>query len=127
MKKRLWLICLLILLIVSGCAHTNIGKIDISNGKTPDFLRIGKTTKEDVLSSIGEPLGYREQGNRTAMIYEYYTTYFVNFIFGAYLHEEGYSLNLVFESNTLASAEVKKEGWGFAADIDPQLAQMLLR
>lgn len=126
MRNRLWLIGLL-LLMISGCAHTTIGKVDISNGNKPDFLRIGNTTTEEVLSSIGEPLGYREQANRTAMIYEYYTTYFVNFIFGAYMHEDGYSLNLVFEDNKLAAAEVKKEGWGFAANVDPQLVQMLLR
>ena len=32
-------------------------------------MKVGETTSNDVVAQIGEPFGYREQGNRSAMIY----------------------------------------------------------
>ena len=41
--------------------------------------------------------------------------------------EESHRLDLVFNKNILEKAEIKKEGWGFGANIDPQLIQLLAR
>ena len=65
----LWLICIFIVVFSSGCAKSSTGKVDLSSRTVPGFIRSGTTTIEDVLENIGEPFGYREQGNRSAMIY----------------------------------------------------------
>jgi hypothetical protein len=41
--------------------------------------------------------------------------------------EKSYRLDLVFQKNILQKAEIKKEGWGFGANVDPQLIQLLGR
>ena len=61
----LWLICIFIVVFSSGCAKSSTGKVELSSLSVPGFLRTGNTTIEDVLENIGEPFGYREQGNRS--------------------------------------------------------------
>jgi len=122
-----WLICIFIVLFSSGCAKSSTGKLDLSNRTVPGFLRTGTTTKEDVLENIGEPFGYREQGNRAAMIYLSYQEKYFNLLFTQIRMEESHRLDLVFNKNILEKAEIKKEGWGFGANIDPQLIQLLAR
>ena len=39
--------------------------------------------------------------------------------------EESHRLDLVFNKYILEKAEIKREGWGFGANIDPQLIQLL--
>ena len=109
----------------SGCAKSSAGKVDLSSRTVPGFLRSGTTTIEDVLENIGEPFGYREQGNRSAMIYLSYQEEYFNLLFTQIRMEESYRLDLVFNKNNLEKAEIKKEGWGFGANIDPQLIQLL--
>ena len=121
----LWLICIFIAMFSSGCAKSSTGKVDLSSRKVPGFLRTGTTTIEDVLENIGEPFGYREQGNRSAMIYLSYQEEYFNLLFTQIRMEESYRLDLVFNKNFLEKAEIKKEGWGFGANIDPQLIQLL--
>ncbi len=121
----LWLICIFIAMFSSGCAKSSIGKVDLSSRKLPGFLRSGTTTIEDVLKNIGEPFGSREQGNRSAMIYLSYQEEYFNLLFTQILMEESHRLDLVFNKNILEKAEIKKEGWGFGANIDPQLIQLL--
>jgi len=41
--------------------------------------------------------------------------------------EKAYRLDLVFQNDILQKAEIKKEGWGFGVNIDPQLLQLLAR
>ena len=65
----LWLICIFIVVFSSGCAKSSTEKVDLSSRTVPGFLRSGTTSIEDVLENIGEPFGYREQVNRSAMIY----------------------------------------------------------
>ena len=65
----LWLICIFIVVFSSGCGKYSTGKVDLSSRSVPGFLMKGTTTIEDVLENIGEPFGYREQGNLSAMIY----------------------------------------------------------
>lgn len=113
--------------IINGCAQTRIGKIDLSNGSPPIFLKAGETTLQEVLNQIGEPFGYREKNNRIAMIYINYHEDYVFFLIGEIRTQKAYRLDLVFEDNTLQKAEVKREGWGLGANVDPQLLQLLAR
>ena len=121
----LWLICIFIVAFSSGCAKSIIGKVDLSSRLVPGFLKTGTTTIEDVLENIGEPFGYREQGNRSAMIYISYQEEYFNLLFTQIRIEESNRLDLVFNKKILEKAEIKKEGWGFGANIDPQLIQLL--
>ena len=121
----LWLICIFIAMFSSGCAKSSTGKVDLSSRKLPGFLRSGTTTIEDVLKNIGEPFGYREQGNRSAMIYLSFQEEYFNLLFTQIRMEESHRLDLVFNKNILEKAEIKKEGWGIGANIDPQLIQLL--
>ena len=77
----LWLICIFIVVFSSGCAKSSTGKVDLSSRSVPEFIRTGTTTKEDILENIGEPFGYREQGNRSAMIYLSYQEDYFNLLF----------------------------------------------
>ena len=121
----LWLICIFIVVFSAGCAKSSMGKVDLSSRTVPGFLKTGATTIEDVLENIGEPFGYREQGNRSAMIYLSFQANTIG-LFQFIIHlEESHRLDLVFNKNILGKAEIKKEGWGFGANIDPQLIQLL--
>ena len=113
--------------LFSGCAAMTIGKTDLSSGKVPDFLSIGSTTQLDVLSRLGEPLGYREQGDRSVMSYEYVRDDYLWLVFGSYAQERAYRLYVVFKNSVLSKAEVQRDGWGFAGNVDPQLMQLLIR
>ena len=93
----LWLICIFIVLFSSGCAKSSTGKVDLSSRTVPGFLRSGTTTIEDVLENIGEPFGYREQRNRSAMIYLSYQEEYFNLLFTQIRIEESYRLDLVFK------------------------------
>ena len=121
----LWLICIFIVVFSSGCAKSSTGKVDLSSRTVPGFLRSGTTTIEDVLKNIGEPFGYREQRDRSAMIYLSYQEEYFNLLFTQIRIEESHRLDLVFNKNILEKAEIKKEGWGIGANIDPQLIQLL--
>ena len=123
----LWLIRIFFVVFSSGCAKSITGKVDLSNRSDPGFLRTETTTIEDVLENIGEPFGYREQGNRVAMISVSYQEEYLNLLFPQIKMEESHRLDLVFNKNILEKAEIKKEGWGFRANIDPQLIQSLAR
>ena len=52
---------------------------------------------------------------------------YVNFLITKILREKAYRLGFVFQDDILQKAEIKKEGWGLGANIDPQLLQLLSR
>ena len=112
---------------LGGCSQTNLGKVDLSSGTPPSFLVAGETSVEEVLIKIGEPFGYQERKNRSAMIYLNFNEDYVNLFFTEIRTEKAYRLNLVFQNDILQKAEIKKEGWGFGANIDPQLLQLLAK
>ena len=56
-------------MLLVGCAKTRIGKVELSDEKLPNFLKVGTTRAQEVLEQIGEPFGNREQENRSAMIF----------------------------------------------------------
>ena len=121
------IICILLIAVTSGCAKSRMGKVDLSGEASPSFLKTGTTTAQEVLEQIGEPLGYREQGNRSAMIFLSFQEDYINLLFTQIRMEKSYRLDLVFQNNVLQKAEIKKDGWGFGANIDPQLLQLLAR
>jgi len=121
----LWLICIFIVVFSSGCAKSSTGKVDLSSQSLPGFLRTGTTNIEDVLENIGEPFGYREQGNSSAMIYLSFQEEYFYLLFTQIRMEEFHRLDLVYNKNILEKAEIKKDGWGFGANIDPHLIQLL--
>ena len=112
---------------IGGCSQTKVGKIDLSSETTPNFLETGKTTVQDVLNQIGEPFGYQEHKNRSARIYLNFNEDYVNLLFTEIRIEKAYRLDLVFQNDILQKAEIKKESWGFGANIVPQLLLLLVR
>ena len=121
----LWLICIYIVVFSSGCAKSSTGKIDFSSRTVTELLRSGTTKIEDILENIGEPFGYRKRGEREAMIYLSYQEEYFNLLFTQIRIEESHRLDLVFNKNILEKAEIKKDGFGIGANIDPQLIQLL--
>jgi len=117
----------LFFVFLGGCSQTKLGKVDLSSGTPPNFLEAGKTTIEEVLIQIGEPFDYKERKNRSAIIYLNFNEDYVTLLFTEIRNEKAYRLDLVFQNDILQKAEIKKEGWGFGANIDPQLLQLLAR
>tara|TARA_B100000586_G_scaffold228633_1_gene176868 strand:+ start:397 stop:618 length:222 start_codon:yes stop_codon:yes gene_type:complete len=52
---------------------------------------------------------------------------YFNLLFTQIRMEKSYRLDLVFQNNVLQKAEIKKDGWGFGANIDPHLLQLLVQ
>ncbi|MDP6430663.1 MAG: hypothetical protein QGI65_00070 [SAR324 cluster bacterium] len=65
------------------------------------------------------------KGIARAMIYLSYQEEYFNLLFTQIRMEESHRLDLVFNKNILEKSEIKKEGWGIGANIDPQLIQLL--
>ncbi len=61
------------------------------------------------------------------MIYVNYLEDYVFLLITEIRIEKAYRLDLVFQNDVLEKAEIKREGWGFGANIDPQLLQLLVR
>ena len=126
-KQRFMIICILFSITICGCSKTRLGKIDLSTESPPVFLKVGETTLNDVVFQIGEPFGYREQGRRSAMIYvNHHEDYYFLLITELRINK-AYRLDLVFQNEVLEKVEIKREGWGLGANLDPQLLQLLLR
>ena len=79
------------------------------------------------MEQIGEPSGNREQENCSAMIFIDFQEEYFNLLITKIRREKAYRLDLVFQDDILQKAEIKKEGWGFGANMDPQLLQLLAR
>jgi len=98
-------------MLLVGCSKTRIGKVELSDEKLPNFLKVGTTSAQEVLEQIGEPFGYREQENRSAMIFLDFQEDYVNLLITEIRLEKAYRLDLVFQDDILQKAEIKKEGW----------------
>lgn len=99
----------LLLLVLSGCMNSRIGKVPVVDGKLPPFFEVGRTTPAEVLDRFGEPLEYREYEGRSVMIYEYivWVGALVPFEWG------DYRIFLVFEDRVLKKTEVQRLKWTF--------------
>ena len=111
--------------LISSCAKSSFGKININETSLFDFLKTGKTTKSEVLNIIGEPFGYRENGDRSVMIYLNYRENYFNFLITQFRIEKAYRLSLIFKGKVLQKMLIVKEGLGLDAGIDDQLIQIL--
>ena len=83
MKKYYFLLpitSILLFMLLFGCAKTRIRKMELSDKKLPNFLKVGTTRAQEVLEQIGEPFGNREQENRSAMIFIDFQEDYVNLL-----------------------------------------------
>ena len=102
----LWLIFIIIVVFSSGCTKSSMGKVDLSSRTVPGFIRTGTTTIEDFLENIGEPFGYREQRDRSAMIYLSFQEDYFNLLFTQIRIEESHRLDLVFNLAACSTASI---------------------
>ena len=71
---------ILLFMLLFGCAKTRIGKVELSDEKLPNFLKVGTTRAQEVLEQIGEPFGNREQENSSARIFIDFQEDYVNLL-----------------------------------------------
>jgi len=103
---------LCIILMLSSCSISTFGKFQAAEG-IPLFIQVGKTTRTEVLDTLGEPLVHRIVAGRETLIYNHERgDYF--FVYGTY---EGNELVLRLKNQIVVEARVEKtgSGWGFFA------------
>ena len=103
---------LCIILMLSSCSISTFGKFQAAEG-IPLFIQVGKTTRTEVLDTLGEPLVHRIVAGRETLIYNHERgDYF--FVYGTY---EGNELVLRLKNQIVVEARIEKtgSGWGFFA------------
>ena len=103
---------LCIFLMLSSCSISTFGKFQAAEG-IPLFIQVGKTTRTEVLDTLGEPLVHRIVAGRETLIYNHERgDYF--FLYGTY---EGNELVLRLKNQIVVQARIEKtgSGWGFFA------------
>ena len=103
---------LCIILMLSSCSISTFGKFQATES-IPLFIQIGKTTRTEVLGTLGEPLVHRIVAGRETLIYNHERgDYF--FLYGTY---EGNELVLRLKNQIVVQTRIEKtgSGWGFFA------------
>ena len=103
---------LAIILILSSCSISTFGKFQAAEG-IPLFIQVGKTTRTEVLDTLGEPLVHRIVAGRETLIYNHERgDYF--FLYGTY---KGNEMVLRLKNQIVIEAKIEKtgSGWGFFA------------
>ena len=103
---------LCIILMLSSCSISTFGKFQAAEG-IPLFIQVGKTTRTEVLGTLGEPLVHHIVAGRETLIYNHERgDYF--FVYGTY---EGNELVLRLKNQIVVEARIEKtgSGWGFFA------------
>ena len=103
---------LCIILMLSSCSISTFGKFQAAEG-IPLFIQVGKTTRTEVLDTLGEPLVHRIVAGRETLIYNHERgDYF--FVYGTY---EGNELVIRLKNQIVVEARIEKtgSGWGFFA------------
>ena len=101
-----------IILMLSSCSISTFGKFQTDEG-VPPFIQVGKTTRTEVLETLGEPLVHRIVAGIETFIYNHERgDYF--FIYGTY---EGNELVFRLKNQIVVEAKIEKtgSGWGFFA------------
>tara|TARA_B100000315_G_C14465539_1_gene535830 strand:- start:579 stop:959 length:381 start_codon:yes stop_codon:yes gene_type:complete len=101
-----------IISLLSSCSISTFGKFQTNEG-VPTFIQVGKTTREEVLNTLGEPLVHRFVVGKETLIYNHERgDYF--FLYGTY---EGNELVLRLENQIVVETKIEKtgSGWGFLA------------
>ena len=103
---------LCIILMLSSCSISTFGKFQAAEG-IPLFIQFGKTTRTEVLDTLGEPLVHRIVAGRETLIYNHERGYYF-FVYGTY---EGNELVLRLKNQIVVEARIEKtgSGWGFFA------------
>ena len=71
-----------IILMLSSCSKSTFGKFQAVEGVHP-FIKVGETTRTEVLETLGEPLVHRIVAGRETLIYNHERgDYF--FLYGTY-------------------------------------------
>ena len=99
-----------IISLLSSCSISTFGKFQANEG-VPTFIQVGKTTREEVLNTLGEPLVHRFVVGKETLIYNHERgDYF--FLYGTY---EGNELVLRLENQIVVETKIEKtgSGWGF--------------
>ena len=112
MKKYYFLLPvtgILLFMLLVGCVKSRIGKVELSDEKLPNILKVGTTRAQKVLEQIGEPFGYREQENRSAMIFLDFKEDYVNLLITEIRLEKACRLDLVFQDDILQKQKSKKK------------------
>ena len=103
---------LCIILMLSSCSISTFGKFQAAEG-IPLFIQVVKTTRTEVLDTLGEPLVHRIVAGRETLIYNHERgDYF--FVYGTY---EGNELVLRLKNQIVVETRIEKtgSGWGFFA------------
>ena len=91
--------------LLSSCSISTFGKFQANEG-IPSFIQVGKTTREEVLTTLGEPLVHRIVVGKETLIYNHEQgEYF--FLYGTY---EGHELVIRFENRTVSEVKIEKTG-----------------
>ena len=101
-----------IISLLSSCSISTFGKFQANEG-VPTFIQVGKTPREEVLNTLGEPLVHRFVVGKETLIYNHERgNYF--FLYGTY---EGNELVLRLQNQIVVEAKIEKtgSGWGFLA------------
>ncbi|MEC9296955.1 MAG: hypothetical protein VYD28_04680 [SAR324 cluster bacterium] len=101
-----------IISLLSSCSISTFGKFQANEG-VPTFIQVGKTTRGEVLNTLGEPLVHRFVVGKETLIYNHERgDYF--FLYGTY---EGNELVLRLENQIVVETKIEKtgSGWGFLA------------
>ncbi|MDP6744389.1 MAG: hypothetical protein QGH86_07705 [SAR324 cluster bacterium] len=101
-----------IISLLSSCSISTFGKFQANEG-VPTFIQVGKTTREEVLNTLGEPLVHRFVVGKETLIYNHERgDYF--FLYGTY---EGNELVLRLKNQIVVETKIEKtgSGWGFLA------------
>ena len=112
MRKIKIITALCIILMLSSCSISTFGKFQAAEG-IPLFIQVGKTTRTEVLDTLGEPLVHRIVAGRETLIYNHERgDYF--FVYGTY---EGNELVLRLKNQIVVETRIEKtgSGWGFFA------------
>ena len=101
-----------IISLLSSCSISTFGKFQANEG-VPTFIQVGKTTREEVLNTLGEPLVHRFVVGKETLIYNHERgDYF--FLYGTY---EGNELVIRLTDQIVSEVKLEKtgSGWGFFA------------
>ena len=101
-----------IIFMLSSCSISTFGNFQTDEG-VPRFIQVGKSTRTEVLETLGEPLVHRIVASIETLIYNHERgDYF--FIYGTY---EGNELVLRMKNQIVIETKIEKtgSGWGFFA------------
>ncbi|MBC8258397.1 MAG: hypothetical protein H8E38_05230 [SAR324 cluster bacterium] len=98
--------------MLASCSISTFGKFQADEG-IPSFIKIGETTRKEIINNLGEPLVHRFVVGKETLIYNHERGEFF-FLYGTY---EGSELIIRFENKVVSEVKIEKtgSGWGVFA------------